>query len=163
MNKKSTKTIRVPYGYSVHGPEEIKAVEKNLWLKIRSKLLDGRRTGLSCIGLADCFAGLDRIYASKDSINLAEEIYKQLGGHATSLDRKLPTRVFDANQHVICDPITFGIIEPAKVVRVSIANALSVASLLTTIGGIVVTPRNSDLEQQMELANQAFSNMMQGE
>jgi chaperonin GroEL (HSP60 family) len=71
--------------------------------------------------------------------------------------------VFDANQHKICDPIESGIIEPAKVVRVSIANALSVATLLTTLGGIVVTPRNSDMEMQMELANQAFSNMMQGE
>lgn len=92
-----------------------------------------------------------------------EEIYKLLGEHATSLDKELPLKVFDANQHLICDPISSGIIEPAKVVRVSIANALSVATLLTTLGGIVVTPRNSDMEMQMELANQAFSNMMQGE
>jgi len=89
-----------------------------------------------------------------------EEILKMLGTHATSTDRGLPTRVFDAAQHMIVDPIVFGIIEPAKVVRVSIANALSVSSLLTTLGGIIVTPRNSDMEMQMDLANQAFSNMM---
>ena len=92
-----------------------------------------------------------------------EEVKKLLGGHLTSTERTLPQQVFDANTHELCDPVTSGIIEPAKVVRVSIANALSVASLLTTLGGIVVTPRNVDMEQQLELANNAFSNMMQGE
>jgi chaperonin GroEL len=71
-----------------------------------------------------------------------------------------PLRVFDANEHTTVDPLEAGIIEPAKVVRVSIGNALSVASLLTTLGGIVVVPRDSNLEMQMELANQAFGNMM---
>jgi ribonucleoside-diphosphate reductase alpha chain len=78
--------------------EKIKSVEKNLWLKIRTKLLDGRRTGLSAIGLGDCFAALGWNYCGKhinsmgntsnskninsnntfsDSTALAEEIYKQ--------------------------------------------------------------------------------------
>jgi len=68
--------------------------------------------------------------------------------------------VFDANKHELVNPIDSGIIEPTKVVRVSIANALSVASLLTTLGGIVVVPRNNDMEMQMELANQTFQNML---
>jgi ribonucleoside-diphosphate reductase alpha chain len=58
-------------------PEEIKAIEKNLWLKIKEKLLNGRRTGLSAIGLSDCFAALQYQYGSNISIELAEEIYKQ--------------------------------------------------------------------------------------
>lgn len=72
----------------------------------------------------------------------------------------LPTKVFDANQHIVVDPMTAGIIEPAKVARVTIGNALSVASLLTTLGGIVVAPRNAGLEQQMELSKGAFREMM---
>jgi chaperonin GroEL len=72
----------------------------------------------------------------------------------------LPTSIFDAMNHDFVNPMEAGIIEPTKVVRVSISNALSVASLLTTLGGIIVTPRNADLEMQMDIANQAFSNMM---
>jgi chaperonin GroEL len=68
--------------------------------------------------------------------------------------------VFDALKHEYVDPFKAGIIEPAKVVRVSIGNALSVAALLTTLGGIIVSPRDTNLETQMELANQAFKSMM---
>lgn len=71
-------------------------------------------------------------------------------------------KVFDAKEHTFVDPFEVGIIEPAKVVRVSIGNALSVAALLTTLGGIVVVPRDTGLETQMELANQAFKSMMDG-
>jgi ribonucleoside-diphosphate reductase alpha chain len=69
-------------------PEEIKSVEKNLWIKIKSRLLDGRRTGLSAIGLADCFAGLGYLYGSNKSIELAEEIYKQfaISAYKSSID-----------------------------------------------------------------------------
>jgi ribonucleoside-diphosphate reductase alpha chain len=69
-------------------PEEIKAIEKNLWLKIKQKLLDGRRTGLSAIGLADCFAAISNTYASNSSIELAEEIYKQfaISAYKSSID-----------------------------------------------------------------------------
>jgi chaperonin GroEL len=74
----------------------------------------------------------------------------------------LPTKVFDANAHEVVDPMVAGIIEPAKVCRVTIGNALSVASLLVTLGGIVVTPRNAGLEQQLELSKSAFKDMMSG-
>lgn len=57
-------------------PEEIKAIEKNLWIKIKVKLLDGRRTGLSGIGLADTLAALNIRYS--DGIDMAESIYKNL-------------------------------------------------------------------------------------
>jgi chaperonin GroEL len=80
--------------------------------------------------------------------------------NAAALDNRLPTIAFDANNHNVANPLEIGLIEPAKVCRVSINNALSVASLLTTLGGIVVVPVNSELEQQMELADRAFQNMM---
>jgi chaperonin GroEL len=72
----------------------------------------------------------------------------------------LPDRVFDANEHLLVDPMQSGIIEPAKVCRVSVGNALSIASLLITLGGIVVVPRNFELESQLELSKGAFQNMM---
>lgn len=74
----------------------------------------------------------------------------------------LPSKIFDAQAHEIVDPMTAGIIEPAKVCRVTIGNALSVASLLTTLGGIVVSPRNASLEQQLELSKGAFRDIMSG-
>lgn len=74
----------------------------------------------------------------------------------------LPLKVFDANKHEVVNPLEAGIIEPAKVARVTIGNALSVAGLLTTLGGIVVSPRNAGLEQQLELSKGAFKEMMSG-
>lgn len=77
--------------------------------------------------------------------------------------RALPRVVFDANRHEIVDPMEAGIIEPAKVCRVSIGNALSVASLLITLGGLVVVPRDAGLESQLEMSKQAFRDMFHGD
>jgi chaperonin GroEL len=74
-----------------------------------------------------------------------------------------PSLIFDANRHELVDPIAAGIIEPAKVCRVSIGNALSVASLLITLGGLVVVPRDAGLEGQLEMSKQAFRDMFHGE
>ncbi len=73
-----------------------------------------------------------------------------------------PKMIFDANMHQVVDPMSAGIIEPAKVCRVSLGNALSVASLLITLGGIVVVPRDSTLENQLAMSKQAFKDMMSG-
>jgi chaperonin GroEL len=73
-----------------------------------------------------------------------------------------PKFIFDASAHRIVNPYEAGIIEPAKVCRVSLGNALSVASLLITLGGIVVVPRDSGLENQLALSKQAFQDMMAG-
>jgi chaperonin GroEL len=97
--------------------------------------------------------------------NCGEEpdmILQLLGMNLTAGDPGLPKTVFDANSHTITDPFKAGIIEPAKVCRVSIGNALSVASLLITIGGIVVVPRDAGLENQLALSKQAFQDMIAG-
>lgn len=73
---------------------------------------------------------------------------------------KPPTHIFDANAHKIVKADVAGIIEPAKVCRVSLGNALSVASLLITVGGIVVTPRDFGLESQLAMSRDAFKSMM---
>lgn len=74
-----------------------------------------------------------------------------------------PSLVFDANEHKLVNPMEAGIIEPAKVCRVALGNAMSVASLLITLGGIVVVPRNAGLETQLELGKQAFRDMFHGD
>jgi len=89
-----------------------------------------------------------------------EDIWYNLQEHMI-YEGKLPNKIFNADTHEISDPFECGVIEPAKVCRVSIGNALSVASLLMTLGGIVVVPRDSGLENQMELSKQAFQDMMQ--
>ena len=91
-----------------------------------------------------------------------EEVWPTIGQHFQDSAKTgtLPLNVFDANQHIIVNALEVGIIEPAKVCRVTIGNALSVASLLTTLGGIVVSPRNAGLEQQLELSKGAFKEMM---
>lgn len=91
-----------------------------------------------------------------------EEVWPTIGEHirASASSNSMPTQVFDANQHIIVNALSVGIIEPSKVCRVTIGNALSVASLLTTLGGIVVSPRNASLEQQLELSKGAFKEMM---
>lgn len=69
-------------------------------------------------------------------------------------------QVFDANMHEFVDPFKAGIIEPAKVARVALGNALSVASLLITLGGIVCVPRDNQLENQLAASKQTFKEMM---
>lgn len=71
-----------------------------------------------------------------------------------------PVYIFDANAHKLVNAEEAGIIEPAKVCRASLGNALSVASLLITLGGIVVTPRDSGFETQLALSRDAFKTMM---
>lgn len=100
--------------------------------------------------LRNCGEDFDNVWQS-----LETHIYNGFNNKA------LPKQVFDANKHELVDPIGAGIIEPAKVIRVSIGNAISVASLLTTLGGVIVVPRDTGLEAQAELANQAFKNMME--
>lgn len=87
------------------------------------------------------------------------DIWNAMGGYITGSDVP-PTHIFDANSHKIVEPMIAGIIEPAKVCRVSIGNALSVASILSTLGGLVVSPRDAGLETQLALSKSAFKDMM---
>lgn len=67
-------------------PEDIKSRELNLWLKIKEKLVQGRRTGLSGIGLADVLASLNIKY--NDGKDIAIEIYKTIAisSYKSSID-----------------------------------------------------------------------------
>jgi chaperonin GroEL len=67
--------------------------------------------------------------------------------------------VYDVARHVHSDAFEAGVIDPTSVIESAIGNALSVASTLSTLGGIVVEPRDSTLERQLELSDKAFENM----
>ena len=90
-----------------------------------------------------------------------ESIYdSELKAHIEDPMTVLPSLAYDAAGHRVVNPMEAGIIEPAKVARVSIGNAVSVASLLTTLGGLVVTYRDTGLEAQLEMGKEAFKSML---
>jgi ribonucleoside-diphosphate reductase alpha chain len=68
-------------------PEHVKAIERQLWTKIRAAGLNGRRTGLGVTGLGDAIAALGARYGDNCSIDITREIYKALavGAHRSSL------------------------------------------------------------------------------
>jgi len=68
-------------------PQHVKQIEHDLWLKIRSAGLKGRRTGLGITGLGDAIASLGIRYGSDESVEITEQIYKALavGAHSSSL------------------------------------------------------------------------------
>lgn len=65
-------------------PEEVKLLEKNLWLKIRYAAQSGRRTGLGPTSIGDTVAALGIKYGSDESVEVVESIYKVLGQEAHS-------------------------------------------------------------------------------
>jgi len=68
--------------------EEVKARELNMWIEVRSKCSDGRRTGTGITALGDAVAGLGVKYGSDKSIEITESIYKVLkfGAYRSSVD-----------------------------------------------------------------------------
>ena len=59
-------------------PEEVKFVERNLWVKIKDKAQKGRRTGIGHVGLADTHAALGIKYSSQEGIDFAVKMQKTL-------------------------------------------------------------------------------------
>ncbi len=58
--------------------EEIRRVERELWEKIRTKALQGRRTGLGITAEGDMLAALGMRYGSDEAIAFATELQKTL-------------------------------------------------------------------------------------
>lgn len=59
-------------------PDNVKAIEINLWKGLKEKCINGRRTGLGVTGLGDALAALGVRYGSNISITITEKIYKTL-------------------------------------------------------------------------------------
>lgn len=57
-------------------PEEIKAPERNLWIKVRETALSSRRTGLGFTALGDTLAALGMKYDSDEAFKFIERVMK---------------------------------------------------------------------------------------
>lgn len=68
-------------------PEEIKLTEFKLWLKIRQKAIEGRRTGLGITAEADMLAALGLRYGTPEATDFAINIHKILAieSHKSSI------------------------------------------------------------------------------
>ena len=62
--------------------EEVKAVESNLWNKIRQKAIQGRRTGVGITAEGDMLAALGLQYGSDNATDFAVEVQKTLAVEA---------------------------------------------------------------------------------
>lgn len=62
--------------------EEVKMVEKNLWLNIKHKANEGRRTGIGITAEGDMLAALGLRYGSDEGVVFAEKIHQTLAVEA---------------------------------------------------------------------------------
>ena len=58
--------------------DEVKATELNLWNKIRTKTLKGRRTGVGTTGEGDMLAALGLRYGTPEATEFSTEVHRQL-------------------------------------------------------------------------------------
>ena len=58
--------------------EEIKRVEKNLWLNIKIKCLEGRRTGFGITAEGDMLAAMGLRYGTEEATNFSVEVHRTL-------------------------------------------------------------------------------------
>ncbi len=63
-------------------PEHIKKVETELWLKIREKGLQGRRTGLGITSEGDMLAALGLIYGTDEATEFSVKVHRTLAVNA---------------------------------------------------------------------------------
>lgn len=59
-------------------PEDIKQTERDLWLKIKEKASEGRRTGIGITAEGDMLAGMNMRYGSPEAIKFSVELHKTL-------------------------------------------------------------------------------------
>ena len=59
-------------------PDEVKLVEHNLWLHIKDKCMEGRRTGLGITAEGDMLAALGLRYGTPEAIEFAVNVQKNL-------------------------------------------------------------------------------------
>jgi chaperonin GroEL (HSP60 family) len=68
--------------------------------------------------------------------------------------------IFDVNKRTFVKADESQIIEPSKVIRVVLGNSISVASMLITLGGVVVIPRDLSAERQIDLQRDVMKGLM---
>lgn len=83
--------------------EEIKRIERKLWMKIRDKALQGRRTGLGITAEGDMLAALGTRYGTEQATQFSVEVHKLLALEAysssvTMAKERGPFQIFDAER-----------------------------------------------------------------
>tara|TARA_Y100000034_G_C6873217_1_gene398974 strand:- start:208 stop:1779 length:1572 start_codon:yes stop_codon:yes gene_type:complete len=63
-------------------PDEVKQIERDLWLNIETMASLGRRTGLGVTAVGDTLAALGICYGSEASVEIVEKFYKTLALNA---------------------------------------------------------------------------------
>ena len=63
-------------------PDNVKKIERDLWLKIKEQALNGRRTGLGVTAVGDTLAAMNITYGTDESIDEVEKMYKTLAVNA---------------------------------------------------------------------------------
>ncbi len=82
-------------------PEEVKAPERDLWLKIKEKTLRGRRTGLGTTAEGDMLAAMGYRYGTPEATDFSEKVHRAvaLAAYAESVEmaaQRGAFEVFDA-------------------------------------------------------------------
>lgn len=62
--------------------DDIKRIETDLWIKIKEKALQGRRTGLGITSEGDMLAALDLIYGTDESTKFSTKVHKHIAVNA---------------------------------------------------------------------------------
>lgn len=83
--------------------EEIKRIERNLWVNIRTKAQEGRRTGVGITAEGDMLAALNLRYGSDIATDFSEEIHKTvtLEAYRSSVNlakERGAFKIYDANR-----------------------------------------------------------------
>ena len=87
-------------------PEEVKAPERDLWLKIKAKTLRGRRTGLGTTAEGDMIAAMGLKYGTPEATEFSVQVHKAValadpGSYRSSVDMAAERgafEVFDAGR-----------------------------------------------------------------
>jgi ribonucleoside-diphosphate reductase alpha chain len=82
--------------------DEIKRVEKNLWLNIKMKCMEGRRTGFGITAEGDMLAAMGLRYGSEKATKFSVEVHKVLactayGSSVTMAKERGAFPIYDAN------------------------------------------------------------------
>jgi ribonucleoside-diphosphate reductase alpha chain len=83
--------------------EELKRVERNLWINIRKKAEEGRRTGIGITAEGDMLAALGLRYGSNEAVDFSVEVHKTTALEAYKSSTYLakergPFKIYDAER-----------------------------------------------------------------
>ena len=83
--------------------DEIKSVELNLWLNIKMKCMEGRRTGFGITAEGDMLAAMGLRYGSEEAIDFSVKVQQALclaayGSSVTMAEERGPFPIYDANR-----------------------------------------------------------------